>query len=165
VPAARESPCSTSPPNWKSGTEATMATDLAGNDSSVAARTFAGVHVAICQRFARSHLFTVRDRSSAESAACTALPSRCDPIKWQGLKALPRPVYSFEGPRPVFHRTPRPTPTEISRLLHLRELIRPPFRIVYRRDPKQVSVVRIWRSERLLDVPDKTRAEVRRGSE
>jgi plasmid stabilization system protein ParE len=36
----------------------------------------------------------------------------------------------------------------------LRELIRPPFRIVYRRDPKLVRVVRVWRSERLLDVPD-----------
>lgn len=36
----------------------------------------------------------------------------------------------------------------------LRELIRPPFRIVYRRDPQYVRVVRVWRSERLLDVPD-----------
>ncbi len=36
----------------------------------------------------------------------------------------------------------------------LRELIRPPFRIVYRRDPKHVRIVRIWRSARLLDVPD-----------
>ena len=36
----------------------------------------------------------------------------------------------------------------------LRELIRPPFRIVYRRDPKHVRVVRIWRSERRLEVPD-----------
>ena len=36
----------------------------------------------------------------------------------------------------------------------LRELIRPPFRIVYRRDPKRVRVVRVWRSERLLNVPD-----------
>lgn len=36
----------------------------------------------------------------------------------------------------------------------LRELIRPPFRIVYRRDAKHVRVVRVWRSERLLDVPD-----------
>jgi plasmid stabilization system protein ParE len=33
----------------------------------------------------------------------------------------------------------------------LRELIHPPFRIVYRREPKKVRVVRIWRSERLLD--------------
>ena len=36
----------------------------------------------------------------------------------------------------------------------LRELIWPPFRVVYRRDPKHVRVVRVWRSERLLDVPD-----------
>ena len=34
----------------------------------------------------------------------------------------------------------------------LRELIRPPFRIVYRRDPKHVRVVRVWRSERLLKI-------------
>jgi plasmid stabilization system protein ParE len=37
----------------------------------------------------------------------------------------------------------------------LRELIRPPFRVIYRRDPKHLRVVRVWRSERLLDVPDK----------
>ncbi len=36
----------------------------------------------------------------------------------------------------------------------LRELIRPPFRIVYRRYPKHVRVVRIWRSERRVEVPD-----------
>jgi plasmid stabilization system protein ParE len=35
----------------------------------------------------------------------------------------------------------------------LRELIRPPFRIVHRRDPKHVRVVRVWRSERLLSIP------------
>ncbi len=40
----------------------------------------------------------------------------------------------------------------------LRELIRPPFRIVYRREPEGVSIVRIWRSERFLEVPeDETR--------
>ena len=38
--------------------------------------------------------------------------------------------------------------------LFLRELIRPPFRIIYRRDPERVRVVRIWRSERLLEVPE-----------
>jgi toxin ParE1/3/4 len=32
----------------------------------------------------------------------------------------------------------------------LRELIHPPFRVVYRRDPERVRVVRVWRSERLL---------------
>jgi plasmid stabilization system protein ParE len=36
----------------------------------------------------------------------------------------------------------------------LRELIHPPFRIVYRRDPKHVRIVRVWRSERLLLLPD-----------
>ena len=35
----------------------------------------------------------------------------------------------------------------------LRELVQPPFRIVYRREPKKVSVVRVWRSERLLHLP------------
>ncbi len=35
----------------------------------------------------------------------------------------------------------------------LRELIHPPFRIVYRRDPERLRVVRIWRSERLLRLP------------
>jgi len=33
---------------------------------------------------------------------------------------------------------------------HLRELSQPPFRIVYRRHPSRVRVVRVWRSERLL---------------
>lgn len=32
----------------------------------------------------------------------------------------------------------------------LRELIRPPFRIVYRRDKNKVRIVRVWRSERLM---------------
>jgi len=36
----------------------------------------------------------------------------------------------------------------------LRELIRPPFRIVCRLDQDGVRIVRVWRSERLLDVPD-----------
>jgi toxin ParE1/3/4 len=33
----------------------------------------------------------------------------------------------------------------------LRELEMPPFRIVYRRDESVVTVVRVWRSERLMD--------------
>ena len=33
----------------------------------------------------------------------------------------------------------------------LRELEHPPFRIVYRRDQDAVTVVRVWRSERLMD--------------
>ncbi len=38
---------------------------------------------------------------------------------------------------------------------YLRELIRPPFRIVYRKDRNKIRIVRIWRSERLLLLPDK----------
>ncbi len=33
----------------------------------------------------------------------------------------------------------------------LRELEHPPFRIVYRRDESVVTIVRVWRSERLMD--------------
>lgn len=36
---------------------------------------------------------------------------------------------------------------------NLRELIHPPFRIVYRRDHERVRIIRIWRSERLLRLP------------
>lgn len=35
----------------------------------------------------------------------------------------------------------------------LREIIYPPFRIVYRREKGKVLIVRIWRSERLLKLP------------
>jgi plasmid stabilization system protein ParE len=38
-------------------------------------------------------------------------------------------------------------------LEYLRELICPPFRIVYRRDKKRVRIVRVYRSERLLKMP------------
>jgi len=41
----------------------------------------------------------------------------------------------------------------------LRELIHPPFRIVYRRDPMRVRVVRIWRSERLLRLPASAKSQ------
>lgn len=36
---------------------------------------------------------------------------------------------------------------------HLREIIHPPFRIVYRYDKNKVRIVRVWRSERLLRMP------------
>jgi len=35
---------------------------------------------------------------------------------------------------------------------HIREVIHPPFRIVYLRGVIEVQVIRIWRSERLLDL-------------
>ncbi len=39
------------------------------------------------------------------------------------------------------------------RVRHLREVIHPPFRIVYRLDKDRVRIVRVWRSERLLRLP------------
>ena len=36
---------------------------------------------------------------------------------------------------------------------NLREIIHPPFRIVYRRDRNRVRIVRVWRGERLLKLP------------
>lgn len=38
-------------------------------------------------------------------------------------------------------------------MANLREIINPPFRIVYRLDANMIRVVRIWRSERLLKMP------------
>ena len=38
-------------------------------------------------------------------------------------------------------------------IAHLREIIHPPFRIVYRVDKIRVRIVRVWRSERLLKMP------------
>ena len=36
----------------------------------------------------------------------------------------------------------------------VREIIYPPFRIVYRLDRDSIWIVRIWRSERLLNMPE-----------
>jgi plasmid stabilization system protein ParE len=33
----------------------------------------------------------------------------------------------------------------------LRELVRPPFRIVYRLDGERIRIVRVWRTERLME--------------
>jgi plasmid stabilization system protein ParE len=38
-------------------------------------------------------------------------------------------------------------------MAYLREIMYPPFRIVYRCDRTRVRVIRIWRSERLLKLP------------
>jgi len=37
---------------------------------------------------------------------------------------------------------------------HIREIIHPPFRVVYLRHAKTISLVRVWRSERLLLLPE-----------
>ncbi len=36
----------------------------------------------------------------------------------------------------------------------IRELIRPPFRIVYRIDGTRIRIVRVWRGERILKIPE-----------
>jgi plasmid stabilization system protein ParE len=36
----------------------------------------------------------------------------------------------------------------------IRELIHPPFRIVYLREKNSIHVIRVWRSERLLVLPE-----------
>jgi toxin ParE1/3/4 len=38
-------------------------------------------------------------------------------------------------------------------IVRLREIIFPPFRIVYRIGEGRVRIVRVWRSERLLQIP------------
>ena len=35
----------------------------------------------------------------------------------------------------------------------IRELIHPPFRVVYLREQSSIHVIRVWRSERLLNLP------------
>jgi len=35
----------------------------------------------------------------------------------------------------------------------IRELIHPPFRLIYRLDPAKIRIIRVWRSERLLHLP------------
>jgi len=39
------------------------------------------------------------------------------------------------------------------KIANLREIIFPPFRIVYRLDKNRARIVRVWRSERLLRMP------------
>lgn len=39
-------------------------------------------------------------------------------------------------------------------LEHIRELIHPPFRVVYLRQATEVVLIRVWRSERQLELPE-----------
>ena len=38
-------------------------------------------------------------------------------------------------------------------IANLKEIIHPPFRIVYRLDGHKIRIIRVWRSERLLKMP------------
>lgn len=37
---------------------------------------------------------------------------------------------------------------------HIREIIHPPFRVVYLREKNNINIIRVWRSERLLVLPN-----------
>jgi len=37
---------------------------------------------------------------------------------------------------------------------YIREIIHPPYRIVYLKEIKTVQIIRVWRSERILKLPD-----------
>jgi toxin ParE1/3/4 len=39
-------------------------------------------------------------------------------------------------------------------LEHIRELIHAPFRVVYLMQQQEIVLIRVWRSERLLELPD-----------
>ena len=41
----------------------------------------------------------------------------------------------------------------------IREIIHPPFRIVYLREQNSIHVIRIWRSERLLRLPESNESD------
>ncbi len=36
----------------------------------------------------------------------------------------------------------------------IREIIHSPFRVVYLLEPKKIHIIRVWRSERILKLPD-----------
>jgi len=60
----------------------------------------------------------------------------------------------------IKHIETLPTNPEIGRKVpefnekNIRELIHPPFRIVYLKEEKAIHVIRVWRSERLLNLTD-----------
>ena len=66
-------------------------------------------------------------------------------------KRLVREIFTDVGRLPEFPESGRVVP-ELD-VTKIRELIRPPFRIVYRIDDTRILVVRVWRSERTLKIP------------
>lgn len=66
-------------------------------------------------------------------------------------KRLVREIFTDVGRLPDFPESGRVVP-ELG-VGKIRELIRPPFRIVYRIDGTRIRVVRVWRSERTLEIP------------
>jgi len=59
----------------------------------------------------------------------------------------------------IAHIETLPVHPEIGRMVpefaepKIRELIHPPFRIVYLLESQEIYIIRVWRSERLLELP------------
>jgi len=66
-------------------------------------------------------------------------------------KRLVREIFTDVVRLPEFPESGRVVP-ELD-ATKIRELIRPPFRIVYRIDDTRILIVRVWRSERTLKIP------------
>ncbi|MHB1012763.1 MAG: type II toxin-antitoxin system RelE/ParE family toxin [Desulfobacteria bacterium] len=64
---------------------------------------------------------------------------------------LMREIFNDVGRLPDFPESGRVVP-ELN-VTKIRELIRPPFRVVYRIDDTRIRIVRVWRSERTLEIP------------
>jgi plasmid stabilization system protein ParE len=64
---------------------------------------------------------------------------------------LVREIFTDVGRLPDFPESGRVVP-ELD-VTKIRELICPPFRIVYRIDGMRIRIIRVWRSERTLKIP------------
>ncbi|MFZ2223762.1 MAG: type II toxin-antitoxin system RelE/ParE family toxin [Candidatus Deferrimicrobium sp.] len=64
---------------------------------------------------------------------------------------LVREIFADVGRLPDFPESGRVVP-ELG-VGKIRELIHPPFRIVYRIDDTRIRIVRVWRSEKTLKIP------------
>jgi plasmid stabilization system protein ParE len=65
-------------------------------------------------------------------------------------KRMVREILTDVGRLPDFPESGRVVP-ELN-VTKIREMIRPPFRIVYRIDDTRIRIVRVWRSERTLKI-------------
>lgn len=67
-------------------------------------------------------------------------------------KRMVREILTDVGRLPDFPESGRVVP-ELN-VTKIREMIRPPFRIVYRIDDTRIRIVRVWRSERTLKISE-----------
>jgi plasmid stabilization system protein ParE len=96
----------------------------------------------------------VRSIEFAESA----LSDLEDILEWYSGQQVPevgdrlvRELFAITEQLAVFPESGRIVPE--FEIKTIRELIQPPFRLVYRIDHSTIWIVRVWRSERLLILP------------